>query len=64
MTFVDAFDMSVTTGRPIRRASWSATATIKADLTERLVRTPERPHWSGDFSPSLDDVKADDWQFA
>lgn len=73
MSFVEAFKTSVIQGRLIRRRSWTGhTATLRAVLpnlpAERalaeatLIRFPEGSHWSGEYSPSLEEAEATDWE--
>jgi hypothetical protein len=66
MTFAEAFEKTVETGRSIRRTCWDATRSIVAyqrTLGEwRLICSPEETNWRGEFSPSAEDTEATDWE--
>lgn len=67
MTLVEVFKQAIQTGRLIRRrSSWFKSATLKAHEVIRgewhLIRFPEQNNWSGEFSPSLGDLEATDWE--
>ena len=77
MTFLQAFEAAVSERKLIRRECWNSAATLKAYRSPSeemlfadpssanaicLIRYPEGSHWSGDYAPTLGDVKADDWE--
>lgn len=66
LTFVSAFEAAIKTGRPIRRSRWFTTSTLCAHPNHAnafiLVRYPEQRNWSGEFSPTFEDLQTTDWE--
>lgn len=66
MTLAAAFRESVSDPMEtlIKRLEWHPEATLRPDMASTgamLKRSPTRKNWGGLYSPTLEDLEANDW---